>query len=335
MSSNHLHNRLDKENHIVEVAVQRFLEIRSRLDTLLGVTGDFISGRKTDTSFENTKIKLGEFYINAILRLGEYFKSLLNRFKSHRNTSSLNTDAQKLKDSLAEVRNSFKTLHIPIGSKYDNSRIASEQGAELMEKIGKLSESLIFFSETESACQPLEQCTKVLSHAPRIGLAFALVTPILVMGIKNGEVSELVIKTFRRICILTDDLNARIEKANQEIIPLSGDEIGEIRTLLKGVEDGLQAVVSVMEGRTSRCERFMKLNIHEEKLKGWMTTTDEMLESQNREKISMMNYRTRFMMERQKRYFQVLTLATFVNIGVVAAGLFLLLDIRRFQCPMY
>jgi len=326
MSSYHAYNRLDTSpNHILEAAIHHFLMIRSRIHALLGMTGDFMSDYKTDTIIENTKVKLAEFYDDAMERLSEYFKSWLNTHKSHSNS----TDAQKLKESIAEVRNSFKTLRIPRGPKYDNARIVSVQGTDLMEKTGKLSASLIIFAKSERACQSMEHIARVLSHAPRIGFAFACITPILVMGIKNGEVSDLVIKTFRRISALTDDLNTRIEKANKEMIRLSVDEIKEIRTLFKGIEDGIRAVVSVMEGRKLWSEHFLKLNVHEEQLKGWMATTDEMVDGQNRENISMMSYRTRLIMEKQKRYFRFLTFASFVNIGIVAAGLYFVFDIRQ------
>jgi hypothetical protein len=234
--------------------------------------------------------------------------------------SSLDADTKRLRESIdaSIVAIREEAEKIPRGSKYEQTRKFSTEGDDLMSRC-------LNFKDVES----MSQTAAIFSHAPLVGAAFALITPILVLYAKSAEVRDLVDTTLERISKITDVLIRRVKYANKEKIKLSVDEVEEIKVLFKILEDGIKALKAVVGGRKSRIGRLLKVNVHKESLRGWLTTTDRMIIDKSEEKVTMILYRSRYMKETLRQNFQVLTLASFVNIGLATAVLYFVLDLRR------
>lgn len=276
-------------------------------------------------SGEDTKVTLRKFYSEAI----EY---LFNKYKSPANTDSLKEDAKDLNTSIRKARDKLRTITIPRNSKNYNGLLkVSCQGTKLMDRAKEVGESFsdIIGPNKDKGPEYLLRASEILSYAPLVGAGFALITPVLILAIKNVEVSDLVFETFRNISAIINKINEQMKKTNREKIPLSVDEVKTIRTLFYVIDEGIQAVISVIEGRESKFGRFLKLNVHKEALTGWIATTNKILDDQAKHNISMVSYRTRYMVEKQREHFKVLTLASFINIILAAAALYFVLDIRR------
>lgn len=281
-------------------------------------------------SGEDTKVTIRKFYSEANIKLTTLLEYLFNKYKSPSNTDSLKEDAKDLNTSIRKARDKLRTIIIPRNSKNYNGLLkVSCQGTELMDKAWSVSESLGNIIDKDKGPEDLLRASEILAYAPLVGAGFALITPVLILAIKNVEVSDLVFETFRNISAIINKINEQMKKTKREKIPLSVDEVKTIRTLFKVIDEGIQAVISVIEGRESKFGRFLKLNIHKEALTGWIATTNKMLDDQAKHNISMVSYRTRYMVEKQREHFKVLTLASFINIILAAAGLYFVLDIRR------
>jgi len=275
---------------------------------------------------KDVTIKLNELYEDAKIKLEEMYEYAKPKptgvLASWLTNSSLDRDNKRLRESIdaSIVAIRKEAEKIPRGSKFEQARKFSTEADSLMDRC--------FNFKEVTSLESIGHTAAIFSHAPLVGAAFAAVTPILVLYAKSAGVRNLVDETLETISKITDVLTRRVKYASKENILLSVDEVEEIKILFRVLEDGIKALETVVRGRKSRLGRLLKVDVHKEKLRGWLTTTDRMIIDKSEEKLTMISYRTRYMIETQRKYFQVLTLASFVNIGLVTAVLYFVLDLR-------
>jgi len=172
-------------------------------------------------------------------------------------------------------------------------------------------------------------CSRVLEYAPMVGTVFVAVRPVFIAFVKMGETNVLISETSERMTQLSTGLVTLIRRVEREGISFTATEIEETEVILRAVRDGFEVVEKTMRERRSTLGKILNVDNHQEKLRGWLSATHKMLEDDQRTKVNMVYYRTRYIMETQRQYFAMLTCLSVFNIGISIGVLYLAVDIRR------
>ena len=167
----------------------------------------------------------------------------------------------------------------------------------------------------------------ITMHAPVVGIAFAILKPVLNTFVEANKVNAEVAKTSMRITQLINELNKTLEHAKGERISFAAKEMEEIDTLIEAIKDGIDVVGKVMQSSQSRIGRLLNVEDHKAKLEGWMIATLQMIERDQRNNIRLAVYRLKYIKETQCRYFALLTFMSAANLVTCLAVLYFVLKI--------
>jgi len=149
------------------------------------------------------------------------------------------------------------------------------------------------------------------------------------------KTENMIPRTAKRISSLTNEVSALITRVQSEGMEFTMTEIEEIDILICTIQDGLYIIGKVIEERLElrySWERFRHNDTHKQIMKRWLKNTHEMLQDCQRQRVNIVYYRARTIMELQKRHSPLLAYIVVANLILmmfVLSLLYCVIDVRN------
>jgi len=206
--------------------------------------------------------------------------------------------ADATKEAAKKLREQSYSLKTKLSS-LTKRRSLNIQGVRFVEAMTGVADNT---TKVSNALQKISKSSDILlnigKHAPLVGMAFAALIPILGAIEENFKVVSLVEESTNKINRLVTEICKLLKKVRGERIALNETERNELNTLFYTLEDGYSNIGSILQDRSKGFfNSFRKIGLHEKRLEVWNKTVDEMLKEGQREKMNMVFYRSRVVLE--------------------------------------